>query len=82
MGILHKTLPLLMLTAVPLFASNDNIVVKMDFESDDPAHVTEEFYTGKKSCKFAGTGKFAYRKFPLKLKKKCVNRIYHTRCRL
>ena len=68
MGILHKTLPLLMLTAVPLFASNDNIVVKMDFESDDPAHVTEEFYTGKKSCKFAGTGKFAYRKFPLKLK--------------
>ena len=63
----NQIAPALLLAAIPLFAADDSRSVIMDFESDNPNHVEEEFFTGKKSYKFAGTGKYSYRKFPLKL---------------
>ena len=62
-----KSLPFLALASLPLFAADGIRVTVMDFESDGQYHTDTVAHTGKKSYKFAGTGKYTYRKFLLNL---------------
>ncbi|MBE6376258.1 MAG: hypothetical protein E7050_07320 [Lentisphaerae bacterium] len=64
---LLKSLLFLALASLPLFAADGIHLTVMDFESDGQYHTDAVAHTGKKSYKFAGIGKYTYRKFPLNL---------------
>ena len=55
-----------LLTAASAMANAVQPIV-FDFESSNPNHVDDNPYEGSKCYKFAGVGKYAIRKFPLKL---------------
>ena len=69
-------LPAILLAAsCSAMAAENQPAVLLDFEGNNAEYVVDNPYEGNKCYKFAGIGKYAYRKLPLKLQGGVTYRI-------
>lgn len=64
---LKRMLSVAAMTALTLSGAAEKPVLELDFEEKNGSHVAEEPFRGKQCFLFPGNGRFAYRKFVLKL---------------